>query len=100
MTLNVSRFASNASYLERTLSMSKPIQTNDPIESPPDDRGNVHRVHAMGTGREDKAASGDPQPHIPLGQKGDPTHDTWQQIDEDRVQTTREEYPAPQKARL
>jgi hypothetical protein len=79
--------------------MSKPLITNDPIESPRHDPDNVHRAHAVGTGREDKAASGDPQPHVPDGRESDPTHDTWQQLDEDRVQTTKEEHPAPAKAR-
>jgi hypothetical protein len=78
--------------------MSKPIQTNDPIESAADERDNVHRKHAAGTGREDEAASGDPQPHVPPEEKGDPTHDTWQQIDEEKVQTAKEEMPAPDKA--
>lgn len=78
--------------------MSKPLVTNDPVDNPSDDRDNVHRTHAAGTGRENEAASGDPQPHVPDGHAGDPTHDTWQQIDEDRVQTTKEEHPAPGKA--
>jgi hypothetical protein len=79
--------------------MSKPIPTNDPIESDPHVPDNVHRAHAAGTGREEEAASGDPQPHIPRGHKGDPTHDTWQQLDEERVQTVKEEMPAPEKAK-
>jgi hypothetical protein len=79
--------------------MAKPLQTNDAIESDPHDPDNVHRTHAAGTGRENEANSGDPQPHVSQGHKGDPTHDTWQQIDEDRVQTTKEEHPAPEKAK-
>lgn len=79
--------------------MSKPVQTNDPVESPPESPDNVHRTHAAGTGREREAASGDPQPHVFKGDKGDPTHDTWQQIDEERVQTVKEEMPAPEKAK-
>lgn len=76
--------------------MSKPEQTNDPHQSDPKVQpDNVHRAHATGTGREDEASSGDPQPHVPKGHKGDPTHDTWQQIDEEKVQTAKEEMPSP-----
>jgi hypothetical protein len=78
--------------------MTKPEPTNDPLQSDPHQQpDNVHRAHAAGTGREDEAASGDPQPRVPRGDKGDPTHDTWQQIDESKVQTVKEEMPAPEK---
>jgi hypothetical protein len=78
--------------------MAKPPQTNDPIESDPHDPDNVHRQHAAGTGRENEAASGDPQPHVPEGDNGDPTRDKWERLDESRVQTSKEEMPAPKEA--
>lgn len=77
--------------------MSKPPQTNDQLESDPHDPDNIHRTHAAGTGREEEATSGDPQPHVPRGEKGDPTHDTWQQLDEGKVQTVKEELPSPRE---
>lgn len=75
--------------------MAKPIQTNDQTESDPRDNDTVHRAHAAGTGRENAASSGDPQPHVPDGDTGDPTRDSWSDIDEGKVQTAKEEMPAP-----
>ena len=75
----------------------KPPQTNDQCENNPRDPDNVHRVHATGTGRENVASSGDPQPHVPDGDVGDPTRDSWEEIDEGKVQTAKEEMPSPQQ---
>lgn len=77
--------------------MAKPPQTNDQLENNPRDPDNIHRAHAAGTGREHEAASGDPQPHVPEGDAGDPTRDSWEQIDESKVQTAKEEMPSPRE---
>lgn len=56
---------------------------------------NVHDSHAAGKGG--KATSGDQQTPVPHGDKGDPTHDAWKEINKEKVVTTKEEMPSPKQ---
>ncbi len=37
------------------------------------------------------------QTPVPKGDPGDPTRETWERINRDKVQTTKEEMPSPDK---
>jgi hypothetical protein len=53
------------------------------------DEGNV------GAGKESAQAAA--QTPVPKGDPGDPTRETWERINRDKVQTTKEEMPSPQQ---
>lgn len=63
--------------------MAKPAVTNDPHQPDPSMPSCPVDSHRK------------TQTPVPNGDKGDPTRDTWQEISGDKVQTRREEMPAP-----
>jgi hypothetical protein len=69
----------------------KNVDKADPV-----DADDVHEAHDKAAGKSDKTHGIGKQAHVPKGHPGDPTRDAWEEINKDKVITTKEEMPSPE----